>query len=91
MVRDPHTQDSRGFAFVTFETVEDADAALATLNGYELGGRHLTVQKARRVRPHSPTPGQGYKGPESGRSRGRRYDDRGIFISVWSFVFYMDR
>ena len=31
-MRDPHSKESRGFAFVTMEAVEDADAAVAALN-----------------------------------------------------------
>lgn len=59
---DPHSRDSRGFAFVTFETAEEADAALEGMNGVELSGRTLVVQKARRSRARSPTPGR-YHGP----------------------------
>lgn len=44
---DPHTKDSRGFAFVTMNTVEDADAAVAALNGTELSGKTMRVEKVR--------------------------------------------
>jgi RNA recognition motif-containing protein len=43
---DPHTRDSRGFGFVTMETVEGADAAIAALNGTELQGKTLSIEKA---------------------------------------------
>lgn len=59
---DPHSRESRGFAFVTFETAEEADAAIEGMNGVELSGRTLLVQKARRGRARSPTPGR-YHGP----------------------------
>ncbi|KAK4048545.1 hypothetical protein OIV83_004713 [Microbotryomycetes sp. JL201] len=62
VMRDPHSKDSRGFAFVTMEQVEDADAAIAGLNATELMGRPMTVEKARRGRARTPTPGQ-YHGP----------------------------
>ncbi|KAK5670832.1 hypothetical protein QVD99_002601 [Batrachochytrium dendrobatidis] len=58
---DPRTRESRGFGFVNFANVEDADDAL-TLNGADLLGRPLMVQKARRQRPRTPTPGE-YRGP----------------------------
>lgn len=59
---DPITRESRGFAFVTMESPEEADAAIRVLNGQELMGRTISVQKARRGRARTPTPGQ-YKGP----------------------------
>ena len=61
-MRDPHSGEPRGFGFVTFERVEDADAAVQALNGHELLGRPITVQRARRARARGPTPGQ-YLGP----------------------------
>ncbi|KAM0786052.1 hypothetical protein ACM66B_006863 [Microbotryomycetes sp. NB124-2] len=81
VMRDPHTKDSRGFAFVTMEQVEDADAAIAGLNATELMGRPMTVEKARRGRARTPTPGQ-YHGPPKrdnfgGPPRGGGYDRYG--------------
>lgn len=49
-MRDPHTKDSRGFAFVTMESAEEAEAAAAALNATELMGRTMNVEKARRGR-----------------------------------------
>ncbi|KAK0554613.1 hypothetical protein OC845_000645 [Tilletia horrida] len=83
IVRDPHSRESRGFAFVTFERNEDAEAAVNALNGYDLLGRTLRVEKARRARARTPTPGK-YHGPpkrdepfRGGGVGGRGYDDRG--------------
>lgn len=45
VVYDPHTRDSRGFAFVTMETVEAAEAAIANLHNTELAGKPMTVEK----------------------------------------------
>ncbi|ORY86043.1 hypothetical protein BCR35DRAFT_264512, partial [Leucosporidium creatinivorum] len=50
VMRDPHTKDSRGFAFVTMETADEADAAIVGLNATELMGRTMNVEKARRGR-----------------------------------------
>jgi len=47
VVFDPHTRESRGFAFVTMETPEEADAAITALNATDLMGRVLTVTKVR--------------------------------------------
>jgi transformer-2 protein len=44
---DPHTKESRGFAFVTMNTTEDADAAIAALNGTDLQGKTMRVEKVR--------------------------------------------
>jgi RNA recognition motif-containing protein len=49
-MRDPHTKESRGFAFVTMENVEDAEAAIAALSATELMGRTMNIEKARRGR-----------------------------------------
>ncbi|KAG0247637.1 hypothetical protein BG011_001139, partial [Mortierella polycephala] len=65
---DPHTRESRGFAFVTMVRSEDADAAMQVLNGFELHGRAMSVNMARRGRARTPTPGQ-YRGPPK-RERG---------------------
>lgn len=46
---DPHTKESRGFAFVTMNTVEDADNAIAALNGTDLQGKTMRVEKVRRA------------------------------------------
>lgn len=64
-MRDPHTNDHRGFAFVTMEHYEDADRAIEALNGLELEGRAIRVERAKRGRPRTPTPGR-YYGPAKG-------------------------
>ena len=44
---DPHTRESRGFGFVTMETAEEADAAITAMNGTELMGKAISVEKVR--------------------------------------------
>ncbi|PKK80403.1 RNA-binding domain-containing protein [Rhizophagus irregularis] len=61
---DPHTRDSRGFGFVTMETLDEAEAAREGINGSEINGRILTVEKARRARARTPTPGRYYGPPK---------------------------
>ncbi|GAA5973576.1 hypothetical protein JCM11641_007129 [Rhodosporidiobolus odoratus] len=77
VMRDPHTKEARGFAFVTMETAEDAEACIANINATELMGRTVNVEKARRGRARTPTPGQ-YHGPpkrfEGGNGGGGGYD-----------------
>ncbi|KAK9202907.1 hypothetical protein WN943_013160 [Citrus x changshan-huyou] len=45
LVTDPRTRESRGFAFVTMETVEGADRCIKYLNRSVLEGRLITVEK----------------------------------------------
>lgn len=45
LVTDPRTRESRGFGFVTMETVEDADRCIKELNRSVLEGRLVTVEK----------------------------------------------
>ncbi|KAI8918523.1 hypothetical protein PhCBS80983_g03569 [Powellomyces hirtus] len=80
---DPHNQESRGFAFVSFNNPEDADAARNAISGkVELDGKVITVELAKRGRARTPTPGR-YFGPPYKREyderdgrRGDRYGDR---------------
>lgn len=64
IMRDPHTKESRGFGFVKMVTSEEADAAKEGLQNKELEGRTFSIEKARRARPRTPTPGK-YFGPPS--------------------------
>ncbi|XP_010255285.1 PREDICTED: serine/arginine-rich splicing factor SR45a-like [Nelumbo nucifera] len=71
LVTDPRTRESRGFGFVTMETLEDADRCIKYLDRSVLEGRLITVQKAKRSRGRTPTPGR-YHGLMDRRGRGRR-------------------
>ncbi|KAG6380619.1 hypothetical protein JVT61DRAFT_4985 [Boletus reticuloceps] len=72
---DPHTRESRGFGFVTMETAEEADAAITALNATEIVGKIINVEKARRGRARTPTPGR-YYGPPKRYDHERPYDPR---------------
>ena len=48
IVRDPHSRESRGFGFVTMESPEEAEAAVNGLNGTELQGKIIRVEKVGR-------------------------------------------
>ncbi|HEX7958537.1 MAG TPA: RNA-binding protein [Terriglobales bacterium] len=47
LVTDRDTGRSRGFAFVEMSNDDEAEKAMAALNGRESGGRALTVNEAR--------------------------------------------
>ncbi|KAI5801186.1 hypothetical protein EDC01DRAFT_628135 [Geopyxis carbonaria] len=79
---DPHTKESRGFGFVKMSNLEQADSAKEGLQGEVFEGRTLSIEKARRSRPRTPTPGK-YFGPpkreddfRGGRGPPRYGDDR---------------
>ncbi|XP_072978704.1 uncharacterized protein [Typha angustifolia] len=71
VVLDPRSRESRGFAFVTMETMEDADRCIKYLHRSVLEGRLITVEKAKRKRGRTPTPGK-YCGARERRGRDRR-------------------
>lgn len=64
IVRDRDTGRSRGFAFVEMPASDEAQAAIASLNGKEIGGRSITVNEAR---PRAE------RGPGGGGGRGPRW------------------
>lgn len=66
IMRDPHTRESRGFGFVKMVTSEEADAAKEALQGEVYEGRTLSIEKARRARPRTPTPGKYFGPPKRG-------------------------
>ena len=68
LMMDRMTGRSRGFAFVTFSTPEEAQRAIEALNGAQLDGRALTVNIARPKEDRPPGGGGG------GRDRGPRRD-----------------
>lgn len=45
LVVEPRSRVSRGFAFVTMETVEDANRSIKHLNQSVLEGRYITVER----------------------------------------------
>eukprot|EP00252_Welwitschia_mirabilis_P019863 TRINITY_DN4709_c0_g1_i4.p1 TRINITY_DN4709_c0_g1~~TRINITY_DN4709_c0_g1_i4.p1 ORF type:complete len:237 (-),score=27.26 TRINITY_DN4709_c0_g1_i4:525-1235(-) len=73
LVVEPRTRLSRGFGFVTMDTIEDAERCVKYLNQSILEGRFITVEKSRRRRPRTPTPGS-YLGVKNARDFG--YYDR---------------
>ena len=66
IMRDPHSHESRGFGFVKMVTGEEADAAKDGLQGEVYEGRTLSIEKARRARPRTPTPGKYFGPPKRG-------------------------
>ena len=71
LITDRDTGRSRGFAFVTVESSEDAQKAISALNGQNFMGRPLTVNEAREPAQRSGGGGGGgYGGAGGGGGRG---------------------
>ena len=68
LMQDKFTGKSRGFAFVTMGSEEDAQNAISKLNGQTVEGRPLTVNEARPREPRPPGGGggRGYGGGGGG-------------------------
>lgn len=80
IITDRETGKSRGFGFVEMPSDSEARAAIAALNGTDMGGRNLTVNEARPREERGGGGGQrgggrgdfGRRGPSSGRPGDRR-------------------
>lgn len=59
IIMDRDTGRSRGFGFVEMANSDEAQAAIASLNGKQVGGRALTVNEARPREPRSNRGGGG--------------------------------
>jgi RNA recognition motif-containing protein len=70
IIKDKFSGESRGFGFVEMPNKEEADKAIAGLNGVDLKGRPLTANEAR-PRTDRPRTGGGAV------SRSRRNEDGG--------------
>eukprot|EP00668_Euglena_longa_P028360 GGOE01035569.1.p1 GENE.GGOE01035569.1~~GGOE01035569.1.p1 ORF type:complete len:535 (-),score=151.42 GGOE01035569.1:267-1871(-) len=49
LTKEPGQSKHRGFCFIEFDSVDSAETAITTMNGYQLAGRTLRVG-----RPHNP-------------------------------------
>jgi RNA recognition motif-containing protein len=78
VIQDKMTGRSRGFGFIEMGTDEEAQAAVAALNGKDFGGRALTVNEAKpREERSGGGGGRGYGGGGGGGGGGGRGGPRG--------------
>src|SRR3954465_2114141 len=70
LMQDKFTGKSRGFAFVTMTSEQDAQNAISQFNGKTVEGRPPTVNEARPREARPPGGGGGYGGGGGGRGRG---------------------
>lgn len=66
VITDQFSGQSRGFGFVEMSTTEEAERAVAQLNGRELDGRTLKVEVSK---PKAPGAGRGGSGGGFGGRR----------------------
>jgi len=78
LIFDKFTGRSRGFAFVSMSTPEEAKAAIEKFHGYAIEGRNLTVNEARPKEERAPRPFEG-GGERRGGFGGGHGDRRGGF------------
>lgn len=85
VVFDKITGRSRGFAFVTMSSPDDAAKVVEKFNGYDMGGRAMSVSLARPREERAPREGGGFKGGGGrggfggGRGGPRRFGGGGGF------------
>ena len=80
VITDRATGRSKGFGFVEMSTEEEAQKAVAELNGKDLDGRTIVVNEARPMEPRdNSSRGGGFGGgrPQGGSSYGGGRDNRG--------------
>ena len=75
LMQDRFTGKSRGFAFVTMSSDEEAQNAISKLNGHAIEGRQLTVNEARPREQRAP--GGGGRGGYGGGGYGGRREGGG--------------
>ncbi|KAI5481933.1 hypothetical protein MNV49_000210 [Pseudohyphozyma bogoriensis] len=75
VVYDQRSERSRGFGFVTMETLEGAEKCIQELNGMELHARRIRVDYSATTKAHNPTPGE-YRGAKDYERRGYGGGDR---------------
>jgi RNA recognition motif-containing protein len=74
VISDRDTGRSKGFGFVEMGNDQEAQAAIAALNGQQHDGRTLTVNEARPREERGGGGGGGRGGFGGGRDRGRGRD-----------------
>jgi RNA recognition motif-containing protein len=77
LMMDRMTGRSRGFAFVTYSTPEEAQKAIEAMNGAQIDGRALTVNIARPKEERPPGGGGRDRGPRREGGGGGGYGGGG--------------
>lgn len=75
IIKDKYSGQSRGFGFVEMATDEEAQKAIAALNGYSLEGRNIVVKEALPKPTYTAGRGGDFRG-RGGRGFGGRSQRR---------------
>ena len=78
VITDRYSGRSRGFGFVEMPNQDEAEAAIAALNGTELNGRMLTVNESR--------PREGGRGGDGGRAAATAVAAATVVVAVAAVV-----
>ena len=73
VITERDTGRSKGFGFIEMSSEKEAQAAIAALNGKDLGGRALTVNEARPKEGGASSNGAAIAGEAGGSSRRRAH------------------
>ncbi|MFH1594575.1 MAG: RNA-binding protein [Candidatus Omnitrophota bacterium] len=73
LIKDKYTGRAKGFGFVEVETESEIEKAIEALDGQDLKGRKLTVNKAKPPRERSDNPRGGGGGGFGGGRGGSRF------------------
>jgi cold-inducible RNA-binding protein len=76
IIMDRDTGRSKGFGFVEMSNDQEAQAAIAAMNGQQVEGRTLTVNEARPKESRGPGGGGGGRGGYGGGGGGGGYGGR---------------
>jgi len=72
IVMDPILRESRGFGFITFDSKTAANDAVRDMDGYDIEGREIIAQIAKRSKARKSTPGKYLGYDKSSRNSRRR-------------------
>lgn len=72
VIKDKFSGESRGFGFVEMPNKEEAEKAIAGINGKDLKGRNLTANEAKPRTDSKPRTG-GFGGGRGGYGGGSRF------------------
>lgn len=72
LITDKFSGQSKGFGFVEMNTDEEAQTAIAKINGTSIGARKITVNEARPMEARGPSGGSfgGRSGGQGGKGGG---------------------
>ena len=71
IITDKYSGQSKGFGFVDMDNDSEADKAIETLNGTEIGGRKIIVNVAKPMEERSPRDFDRGRSFDRGRGKGR--------------------